>query len=71
MTSVREEAAGVDEFSNIESHSIAKHLAVKKKKKKNEVSKGEIGVSRRAARRCAFQTLPAGVSNSVRKLTTV
>lgn len=69
MTSVREEAAGVDEFSNIESHSIAKHLAVKKKK--NEVSKGEIGVSRRAARRCAFQTLPAGVSNSVRKLTTV
>lgn len=39
--------------------------------KKNEVSKGEIGVSRRAARRCAFQTLPAGVSNSVRKLTTV
>lgn len=70
MTSVREEAAGVDEFSNIESHSIAKHLAVKKKKK-NEVSKGEIGVSRRAARRCAFQTLPAGVSNSVRKLTTV
>lgn len=41
------------------------------KKKKNEVSKGEIGVSRRAARRCAFQTLPAGVSNSVRKLTTV
>lgn len=67
MTSVRKEAAGVDEFSNIEFHYLAKYLAIKKKKKK--VSKGEIGVSRRAARQCAFQVLPAGVSNSVRKLT--
>lgn len=38
---------------------------------KKKVSKGEIRVSRRAARQCAFQVLPAGVSNSVRKLTVV